>query len=122
MSKQQYARQMESGVRDRAGCCLTLFFLLLLLFTAVPAVSANIYVSHGLFGEVTSQTVLEEKHNEIADIKCQVQRRTEKQKGINIFNIWFLVWISIICIIFLAHIYKRPREDTIVDQWIRMND
>ncbi|MBR1856351.1 MAG: hypothetical protein IJ803_04690 [Oribacterium sp.] len=78
--------------------------LLILLFsvsvsaTVLPSGIANVY---GLFGEITSSAVIEEKDSEIVDEK-QIYELAKKVKGINVYNIWFEVWICNICRIFVA--------------------
>ncbi|MBQ8981984.1 MAG: hypothetical protein IJ079_00195 [Lachnospiraceae bacterium] len=98
--------------------------LLILLFsvsvsaTVLPSGIANVY---GLFGEITSSAVIEEKDSEIVDER-QIYELDKKVKGINVYNISFEVWICIICMIFIAYMIRLPRGDTIVSLKVRMDD
>ena len=38
------------------------------------------------------------------------------------YNIWFEVWISIVCIILIGYMIRFPREDTIVTLKVRMDN
>ena len=98
--------------------------LLILLFsvsvsaTVLPSGIANVY---GLFGEITSSAVIEEKDSEIVDER-QIYELDKKVKGINVYNISFEVWICIICMIFIAYMIRLPRGDTIVSLKVRMDN
>lgn len=42
--------------------------------------------------------------------------------GINIYNIWFEIWICIICMIYIQYMFRLLREDTIITFKVRMDN
>lgn len=98
--------------------------LFILLFTVSVSVTILPYSSIytlGLFGEVKSSTVTE--HNKfLEELEKQVYTKTCKYKGINIINIWYELWCSIICMIFALYVGKLPRGDTIITLKVRMDN
>lgn len=99
-----------------------LFFVLFTLSVSTTVLPwGNINV-HGIFGEVTSLAIIEDKDQEIENIKPGYNEVVQKIKGVNIINIWFEVLIMVICIRFCANLIRLPRGDTIVTLKARMDD
>lgn len=95
-----------------------LLFTLSISITIIPCNSINIL---GLFGEVKSSTVSED-NNYIEELDKQNYAKSYKYKGINIINIWYELWCSIVCMIFILYINKLTRGDTIATLKVRMDD
>lgn len=98
--------------------------LLLFLFTvsvSVTVIPCGIVNTPGLFGEVRSSTVTEDRGAEKAEAS-RVSVKRNLVKGPFYYNIWFEIWICIICMIFVRYMIHLPREDTIVTLKVRMDD
>jgi hypothetical protein len=98
--------------------------LLILLFTvsvSTAVIPCGIINTIGLFGEVKSSTVTEDKETEKANIR-QIFIKKQQTKGQNIYNIWHEVWVCIICMTLIFYMFRLPRGDTIVTLKIRMDD
>ncbi|MCI5723177.1 MAG: hypothetical protein MR283_04130 [Erysipelotrichaceae bacterium] len=100
---------------------LCLFIFLFSASVSVAVLPIGIVNAYGLFGEVTSSFVTEDKDSEIVNER-QIYELKKQVKGINIYNIWFEVWVCIICMIFVAYMVRLPRCDTIVSLKVRMDD
>lgn len=99
-----------------------LFFVLFTMSVSVAILPCGIINVHGLFGEVTTYVVVEDKEQEIVSIKDVDNIKVKTVKGINILNIWFELLIIVVCISFCANLIKLPRGDTIVTLKVRMDD
>jgi hypothetical protein len=98
--------------------------LLILLFAvsvSTAVIPCGIINTQGLFGEVKSSAVTEDKGAEKADVRQDYVRR-QQIKGENVYNIWYEVWICIICMIFIFYMIRLPRGDTIVALKVRMDN
>lgn len=100
---------------------MRLFLLLFALSVTVPIIPCSYIPSHGMFGELKSLVIVNENSAEIGDTSSKITVR-RKQKGKNIFNLWFLVLANIACLLLLAHSIKLPKADTIVAKKVRMNN
>ena len=101
---------------------LRLFFALFTMSVSVAILPCGIINVHGLFGEVTTHVIVENKEQEIIGIKDIGQKKIQTAKGINFLNIWFELLITVVCISFCADLIKLPRGDTIVTLKVRMDD
>ncbi len=99
-----------------------LFFVLFTMSVPVAILPCRIINVHGLFGEVTTYIVVEDKEQEIVSTKDIDHKKVQTVKGINIFNIWFELLITVVCISFCANLIKLPRGDTIVTLKVRMDE
>ena len=95
-----------------------LFFTVSVSVTVIPNVS---FYSFGLFGEIKSSTVTED-NNFIEEPEKQTHTKLHKHKGINIINLWYELWCSITCLIFIMYAGKLPRGDTIITLKVRMDN
>lgn len=86
--------------------------------TAIPCNGINII---GLFGEIKSSTVTEDNQLHEA-LEKQAYIKSHKYKGINIINIWYELWCSIVCMIFIKYLSRLPRGDTIITFKVRMDN
>ena len=101
---------------------IRLFIVLFTMSVSVAILPCGIINVHGLFGEVTTYVVVEDKEQEIVSIKDVDNIKVQTVKGINILNIWFELLIIVVCISFCANLIKLPRGDTIVTLKVRMDD
>ncbi len=95
-----------------------LHFTVSVSVTVIPCNSTNII---GLFGEIKSSTVTENNQFHEA-LEKQIYMKSRKNKGINIINIWYELWCSIVCMIFIKYLSRLPRGDTIITLKVRMNN
>ena len=98
-----------------------LFILLFTISASVTIISCSSIVAFGLFGEVKSSTVKEDDSFP-EELKKQTITKTHKSKGKNIINLWYELWYSIVCMIFVVYTDKLPGRTTIVSLKIRMNN
>ncbi len=101
---------------------LRLFFVLFTISVSVAILPCEIINIHGLFGEVTTCAIVEDEEQEIISIKDVGHKKVQTVKGTNIFNIWFELLITVVCVSFCANFIKLPRGDTIVTLKVRMDD
>ena len=100
---------------------MRLFILLFTVSVSVTTLPCSSVYTLGLFGEVKSSAVTEDDEF-LEELEKQVYTKTCKYKGINIINIWYELWCSIICMAFAVYIGRFPREDTIVALKVRMDN
>ena len=111
------------GIMDKKKYwIIRLFIVLFTMSVSVAILPCGIINVHGLFGEVTTYVVVEDKEQEIVSIKDVDHKKVQTAKGINILNIWFELLITVVCISFCANLIKLPRGDTIVTLKVRMDD
>lgn len=101
---------------------MQLFILLFSMSVSVSVLPCNYIHVHGLFGEVTDAVVKEDTTVERSDIVQRNQKKLARMKGVNIYNILFVIMMLIVCIIFRTKRIRLPRTDTIVTMKIRMNN
>lgn len=115
--------EFYGGIMDKKKYwIIRLFFVLFTMSVSVAILPCGIINVHGLFGEVTTYVVVEDKEQEIVSIKDVDNIKVQTVKGINILNIWFELLIIVVCISFCANLIKLPRGDTIVTLKVRMDD
>ena len=101
---------------------IRLFFVLFSMSVSITILPCGIINVHGLFGEIITSVVVEDKAQEISNLKAKDIEKVQTTKGINIFNMWFEVLITVVCISFCANLVKLPRGDTIVTLEVRMDN
>lgn len=101
---------------------IRLFFVLFSMSVSIAILPCGIINVHGLFGEVVTSTVVEDKGKEIVNIKSIDHEKVQTVKGVNILNVWFEIMIAVVCISFCANLAKLPRGDTIVTLKVRMDN
>lgn len=99
-----------------------LFFILFMMSVSVTILPCGIMNVHGLFGEVITSAVVEDKEQEIGNIKSLGHEKVQRAKGVSFFNVWFDILIIVVCISFWANLVKHPRGDTIVTLKVRIDD
>lgn len=100
---------------------LRLLISLFAVSISVAVISCGIVNTPGLFGEVRSQTVTEDKDAEMEE-ESRISVKKHLVTGVFYYNIWFEIWICILCMIFAAYMFCLPRGDTIVTWKVRMDD
>jgi hypothetical protein len=101
---------------------IRLFFVLFSMSVSIVILPCGIINVHGLFGEVITSIVVEDKEQEISNLKAIDIEKVQTEKGLNIFNMWFELLITVACISFCANLVKLPRGDTIVTLKVRMDN
>ncbi|HCT92099.1 MAG TPA: hypothetical protein DF613_12100 [Lachnospiraceae bacterium] len=101
---------------------IRLFFVLFTVSASVAILPCGIINVHGIFGEVTQSTAIEDEEQEIINIKSIRHEKVQTEKGINIFNVWFSILTVVVCMSFRANLAKLPRGDTIVTLKVRMDN
>jgi phosphate/sulfate permease len=99
-----------------------LFLVFFAISVSVAVLPCGIINVHGLFGEEITYTVVEDKEQEVVNIKSVDHKTVHTAKGENIFNLWFEILIAVICISFCANLVKLPQGDTIVTLKVRMDN
>lgn len=101
---------------------IRLFFVLFSMSVSIAILPCGIINVYGLFGEVITSIVVEDKEQEISNLKAIDIEKVQTEKGLNIFNMWFELLITVVCISFCANLVKFPRGDTIVTLKVRMDN
>lgn len=98
---------------------LRLFILLFSISVSVAIVPCGVVNIYGALGEVYSSVTIEaEKETQL--VKEEVSK-ARKEKGISIYNVWFLLGAIVLYIAFIEYIIRLPRGDTIVTLKVRMD-
>ena len=96
---------------------LIILFTVSISFAIVPCGVVNVY---GALGEVYSSVTIEaEKETQL--VKEEVSK-ARKEKGINVYNIWFILCVTVLYIAFVEYSIRLPRGDTIVSLKVRMDN
>ena len=97
--------------------------LLIMLFTIsvsvamVPCGLVNIY---GALGEVYSSVTIEAEKD--AQFYKEEASKASKVKGINVYNVWFILYVTVLYIAFAVYSIRLPRGNTIVTLKVRMDN
>ena len=115
--------EVYGGIMDKKKYwIIRLFFVLFSMSVSIAILPCGIINVHGLFGEVITSIVVEDKEQEISNLKAIDIEKVQTEKGLNIFNMWFELLITVVCISFCANLVKLPRGDTIVTLKVRMDN
>ena len=99
---------------------LRLFILLFSISVSVAIVPCGVVNIYGALGEVYSSTTIEAE-NETQLVKAEVYK-ARKEKGINVYNVWFILCVIVLWIAFVEYSIRLPRGDTIVTLKVRMDN
>lgn len=108
-------------MNNRSPVFLRLFILLFTVSVSVTVIPCSSVYVLGLFGEIKSSAVTEDA-NFSEESERHIFINLHKNKGINIINIWYELWCSIVCMIFIMYKDKLPRGDTIITLKVRMDN
>jgi hypothetical protein len=109
------------GMKDRKQWLIRLLILLFMVSVSTTVIQCGIINNIGLFGEVKSSAVVEDEETEEVNAR-QVFVKKQQIKGENIYNIWYEVWVYIVCIILIFYMLRLPRAATTVTLKVRMDD
>ena len=99
---------------------LRLFILLFSISVSVAIVPCGVVNVYGTLGEVYSSVTIEaEKETQL--VKEEVSK-VRKEKGINVYNVWFTICVMVLCISYVEYEIRLPRKDTIVTLKVRMDN
>lgn len=115
-------KQMGSMAEKKKYWIIQIFLVIFTVSVSASVLPCGIINVHGLFSEVTASTVVEDKEQEVVNIKFTHYKKVQTVKGANIFNIWFEMLAAAVCISFCANLNKLPRGDTIVTLKVRMDN
>ena len=96
------------------------FILLFSISVSVAIIPCGVVNVYGALGEVYSSITIEvEKETQL--VKAEVYK-ARKEKGINVYNVWFLLCVIVLYIAFIEYSIRLPRGDTIVTLKVRMDN
>ena len=99
---------------------MRLFILLFSISVSVAIIPCGVVNVYGALGEVYASVTIEaEKETQL--VKEEVSK-ARKEKGINVYNIWFIFCVTVLYIAFVEYPIQLPREDTIVSLKVRMDN
>ena len=96
---------------------MRLFILLFSISVSVAIVPCGVVNVYGALGEVYSSITIETE-KETQFVKAEVS----KEKGINAYNVWFILFVTVLYIAFVEYSIRLPRGDTIVSLKVRMDN
>lgn len=98
-------------------CLFILLFSISVSVTIVPCEVVNVYST---LGEIYSSVTIEaEKETQL--VKGEVSK-ARKEKGINVYNVWFVLCVMVLYISFIKYAIRLPRGDTIIALKVRMDN
>lgn len=101
---------------------IRMFFVLFTLSVPVTVIPCGVINTYGMFGETTASFIMEDKEQTIVHENAKSINKNQKIKGINVFNVWFEIFVLVICIRFIEYLIRLPRGDTIVTLKVRMDN
>ena len=110
----------EMYMKEKKQWLIRLFIILFSASVSVAVIPCGIINTYGLFGEIISSTVISEENSSFQE--SSVFENRKQMKEINIYNVWFDVWIFVICMIFFQYRFRLPRENTIILLKVRMDN
>lgn len=99
---------------------MSLFIILFSIFVSVAIVPCGMVNVYGALGEVYSFVTIEAE-NEAQFYKEDVSK-ARKVKGINVYNVWFILYVTVLYIAFVVYLIRLPRGNTIVTLKVRMDN
>lgn len=106
---------------NRKHWIIRLFLVFFTLSVSVTVIPCGVINAYGLFGETTVSFIGEDKDKTIINETAKTINKNQKIKGINILNIWFELFVIVICSRFIGYLIKLSRGDTIVTLKVRMD-
>lgn len=98
-----------------------LFLVLFTLSISVAVIPCGLVIVQGLFGEARSAVVTEDKQAAREEISL-LSIRHRNIKGANPYNIWFEITAIILYLTYISYTVEFPREETIADLKVRMDN
>ena len=107
-------------MKNKKHWIIHLFIMLFIISISVAIVPCGVVNVYGALGEVYSSVTVEaEKETQLARAEVSKVRKT---KGINIYNVWFIICVTVLYISFVEYVIRLPRGDTIVTLKVRMDN
>ena len=107
-------------MKNKRYWIIHMFIMLFTISISVTVIPCGIVNVYGALGEVYSSVTIEvEKETQLANDEVSEARKT---KGINIYNVWFILCIIVLYISFVEYVIRLPRGDTIVTLKVRMDN
>ena len=107
-------------MKKKQDWMMHLFILLFSISVSVAIVPRGVVNVYGALGEVYSSITIEtEKETQL--VREEVPK-ARKEKGINIYNVWFILWVIALCVAFIEYLVRLSRGDTIVTLKVRMDN
>ena len=94
-----------------------MLFTISILVAIVPCGVVNVY---GALGEVYSSVTVEAEKE--AQFNKEEVSKARKVKGINVYNVWFILYVTVLYSAFVVYSIQLPRGDTIVTLKVRMDN
>lgn len=107
-------------MRHKKELIVRLFLVLFSLSVSVTVIPCGLVIVHGLFWEIKSAAVSEEK--QAAEEIYSFSIRHNRIRGTNLYNIWFEIVAIILYLIYISYMIRLPREETIVALKVRMDN
>lgn len=98
-----------------------LFITLFTLSVSVTIIPCSLINVHGLFGEIKSAIVTEDSRTGKEELSTIAKKR-HYSSGENVYNIWFVLSVTVTYLIFISYRLRLPREKTIVTLKVRMDN
>lgn len=108
-------------MKDKKHLYIRILIILFSVSVSVTVLPCGIINTYGFFGEISSSTITRDELSTAFQVS-HVFERKHQIKGINIYNIWFEVWMYIICMVFIQYMVRLPRGDTIITFKVRMDN
>ena len=107
-------------MKNRRQWIIHLFIMLFTMSVSVAIVPCGLVNIYGALGEVYSSVTIEAE-NEAQFYKVDVSK-ARKVKGINVYNVCFILYVTVLYIAFVVYSIRLPRENTIVTLKVRMDN
>ena len=107
-------------MKNRRQWIIHLFIMLFTISVSVAIVPCGVVNVYGALGEVYSSVSIEAEKDALLN-KEEVSK-ARKVKGINIYNVWFILYVTVLYITFVEYAIRLPRGDTIVTLKVRMDN
>ena len=91
---------------------IRLFIFLFSISVSAAIMPCGVVNIYGALGEVYSSVTIEAE-KEIEQVKAEVSK-ARKEKGINVYNVWFILCVIVLRIAVTEYSIRLPRGDTIV--------
>jgi len=98
------------------------FILCFMVQISVSILCGSLIYSHGLFGELRETVVVQDNRSDEQEVLSQSTQKKQKEKGCNVYNLWFLLLAVLVCICYEVYCVKTPPLETIVDLKVRINN
>ena len=120
-----WREKVDSVEKDIPTIHVIIMRLAILCFMAQISASilyGGLIYYHGLFGELREAIVVHDNRSDEQEVLSQSTQKQRKEKGCNVYNLWFLLLAVLVCICYEVYCVKNPPLETIVELKVRMNN